>query len=158
MPCQFQGEIWQPLGCHRLWAWEQLQQERITWWKTCSSTLLQSFTQLECNILISFLLRFIKSTSACSKAQTEIKRVHMTSVLGKERNRIWKTVAFLVKQSPYSLFMKLRFYLSYLGKHLTEQELVTSGRQGHINQASSARTDELLLPLLCTSGKKLINI
>lgn len=108
-------------------------------------------------MLIFFLLWSIKSISAYSKAQTEDQRVHMTSVLVKERNRIWKTVAFLVKQSSCSLFMKLRFYLCYLGKHLTEQELVTSGRQGHINQASSARTDELLLPLLCTSGKKLIN-
>lgn len=68
----------------------------------------------------------------------------MTSVLDKEHNRIRKTVAFLVKQSSCSLFMKLRFYLSYLGKHLTEQQLVTSGRLGRINQASSARTDELL--------------
>lgn len=150
MLCQFEAEIWQSFGYKH----ESKHNREESHNEKCVLPHFRSFTQLEHNILMFFLLWSIKSASSVySKAPIENQRVHMTSILGKEHNRIWKTVAFLVKQSSCSLLTKLRFYLNYLGKHLTEQQLVTSGRQGHINWAPSASTDEVLSTLLCTMDK-----
>lgn len=69
--------------------------------------------------------------------------VRKPNVLCKEHNRIRKTVAFLVKQLPCSLFTRVWVYLNCSGKRLTEQHLITSGscgRQGHVKHALNART------------------
>lgn len=96
--------------------------------KSVLSTLLHRFIRLECNILFCFFFfwSFKLISSAYCKAQTENKRVHMTSVLCKEHNRIRETVAFLVEKSPCSLFMKL-------GLHLTIQEsALQTSRQSQV--------------------------